>query len=234
VCEWGKRQPWEWAASVHAQLWRTSDDIQDAWSGNGGIISVADGTEPLAQFAGPGGWNDPDMLVAGLRGHSRSDAAGTIGCSQAEYRSQVSLWAMMAAPLFISCDLRNVDAETVATLSAPQVLAVDQDPLGRAGRRVARSHSLDVWQRDLDGGAGAVAVVNRRGEEVTLRPGWDRLGGAPPQVVDCWTDRNLGGTLTIELEPHATALYRIDPAPDLGSIELDWWGIEGSSPGRAP
>ncbi|MGO9181416.1 MAG: glycoside hydrolase family 27 protein [Candidatus Limnocylindrales bacterium] len=209
VCEWGKRAPWEWAASVGASQWRTSDDIQDRWGGTGGILDVAEQTEPLAAWAGPGHWNDPDMLVVGLRGRSRAGAAGTIGCSEAEYRSQLSLWAILAAPLFASCDLRQADATTLALLTAPGVLAIDQDRLGRPGRRVRRVGPLDVWHRELDGRAQAIAILNRSDDPVPLRVTWPSRHGAAPDVINTWSERPVerGGEL-LRLEPHATVLYR--------------------------
>lgn len=221
VCEWGERAPWEWAPSVHASLWRTGPDILDAWSGPGGVMTVADATEPLGEWGGPGGWNDPDMLVAGLRGSSRDGAAGTLGCTDAEYRTQISLWAMLAAPLHASCDLRNADAETIAALTRPSVLAIDQDPLGRPGRRVPRDGSLDLWERELDGGASAVAIVNRGDETAAYHLSWDSDHGAAPEVVDAWTDRSLvGGTTSIELPPHGTVVYRVARPAGVGGLAL--------------
>jgi alpha-galactosidase len=210
VCEWGGRAPWEWAPSVGASLWRTTGDVRDTWSGGGGIITLADATEPLAAWASPGGWNDPDMLVAGLRGRSRPGAAGTLGCSDAEYRSQVSLWAMLAAPLLASCDLRDADAETIVALGTPGVLAIDQDPLGRPGRRIRSLDQVDVWERELAGGASAAAVVNRAGVAVSVRLAWQADHGAPPDVVDAWTDEPVrAGAPETRLAAHETLLYRV-------------------------
>ena len=213
VCEWGQRAPWEWAPAVGAHLWRTTGDVRDAWSGKGGIITIADENEPLADWARPGAWNDPDMLVAGLRGRSREGAAGTIGCTDAEYRTQISLWAMMAAPLFASCDLREADPATLAAFTCRGVLAIDQDQLGRPGRRVRRVGSLDVWDRQLVGGSRAVAIVNRDDAPASVELDWPPMHGAPPLVVEAWTDAELErrGHL-VDLEPHATALFRAEAA----------------------
>jgi alpha-galactosidase len=221
VCEWGQRAPWEWARSVQAHVWRIGPDIQDAWSGAGGIIAVADQAEALAEWAAPGGWNDPDMLVVGLRGRSRAEAAGTAGCSDAEYRTQMSLWAMLAAPLFVSCDLRTADAETIAILTAPGVLAIDQDPLGRPGRRIRRTGTVDVWQRTLADDASAVALVNRGDGAVSVTVDWTRRHGGPADIVNAWTNEEVDAADAVALEPHATALFRtglLDTAA--GEIEL--------------
>ncbi len=211
VCEWGERAPWEWAPSVGASLWRTTGDIRDAWSGDGGIITIADQTEPLAEWARPGGWNDPDMLVAGLRGRSRAGAAGTIGCTEAEYRTQISLWAMMAASLLASCDLRSADPVTFFQLTRPGVLAIDQDPLGRAGRRVARAGEIDTWTRELAGGAAAVAVLNRADSSASWQFRWPADHGARPIVFDAWEGVEVASAgYTVDLEPHATVLLRVE------------------------
>lgn len=210
VCEWGERAPWEWGPSVHAHLWRTAGDIQDAWAGAGGIIAVADATEPLAVWAGPGRWNDPDMLVAGLRGSSRPTAASGAGCTDAEYRTQLTLWTMLAAPLFASCDLRAADPATLALLTAPGVVAIDQDPLGRPGRRVARVDAVDVWERPLHGGASAVAVVNRGNRPASVRVDWAPDDPGVPDVVNAWTEVPVDlRSRLLDLEPHASALYRV-------------------------
>lgn len=210
VCEWGGRRPWEWARGVGAQLWRTTGDVRDQWDGPGGIVTLADATEPLAEFAGPGGWNDPDMLVVGLRGSSRDIAAGTIGCTDAEYRTQMSLWAMMAAPLMVSCDLRTADEAPRGILGGAGIIAIDQDPLGQPGRRTSRIGPLDVWHRRLAGAATAVALLNRSEKRVSLELGWDAAHGAPPEVLNAWSGLPVERLpLKVELDPHGTALYRI-------------------------
>ncbi|MGH2357717.1 MAG: hypothetical protein ACRDGJ_06840 [Candidatus Limnocylindria bacterium] len=197
-----------------ASLWRTTGDVRDTWSGAGGIITLADETEPLAVWAGPGGWNDPDMLVAGLRGRSRANAAGTIGCTDAEYRTQVSLWAILAAPMFASCDLRTADAATVAALATPGVLAIDQDPMGEPGHRIQRIGSVDVWERRLSDGARAVAVVNRADEGASVHLEWPEAHAGPPEVIDAWTDELLDhrrGQIDLERAPPPAALRRGRP-----------------------
>lgn len=208
VCEWGERKPWEWAPSVGAQLWRTGHDIRDSWDGSGGIISAAEQCEPLGEYAGPGRWNDPDMLVVGLRGRSRDEAAGTAGSTDDEYRTQMTLWAMLAAPLFVSCDLRSVDPTTLALLSAPGVLAIDQDADGLTGRRVECIGPLEVWQRSLKGGDAALALINRTDEPIWVEFEWTSHHGAPPDIVDAWTDHPVQAFSRIGLAPHASVLYR--------------------------
>jgi alpha-galactosidase len=221
ACEWGERAPWEWAPLVRASLWRCGPDIQDAWDGAGGIGEVLDQTEPLAEWGGPGSWNDPDMLVAGLRGNSRPGAAGTRGCTDAEYRTQISMWAMLAAPLHASCDLRFADRATRAMLTNSNVIAIDQDPLGVPAHRVMRIGPLELWQRPLTGGASAVAIVNRSEASTSVQIEWPSDHGGLPEILNCWTgevvDRPVART---SFEPHGTGLFRLDrelPAATAGA-----------------
>ena len=207
VCEWGERAPWEWAPSVGASLWRIGPDIRDAWWGAGGIQAIADLAETLGEWASPGRWNDPDMLVAGLRGRSRAGAAGVIGCTDAEYRTQLSLWAMLAAPFFASSDLRHADAATIGMLAAPGVIAIDQDPLGSPARRRQRIGSVDIWERALAGKERAISVLNRGNERVTIQLDWPHEHGAQIDVTDAWSAQQVHTTSqVVRLEPHSTAL----------------------------
>jgi alpha-galactosidase len=124
ACEWGQRQPWLWAAEAGAQLWRVSGDVRDKWIAinpehkpvdnmGWGIMDIVDRDAELAPYAGPGHWNDPDMLVVGLYGKKGpSGDLGGVGCNDIEYQSQMSLWCLMAAPLMASCDVRNINEAT--------------------------------------------------------------------------------------------------------------------------
>src|SRR3954463_13960255 len=129
ICEWGKSKPWLWAASA-GNLWRTTGDIMDKWEGKGeysfGMLNILDMQVGLESFAGPGHWNDPDMLEV-----------GNGGMTQNEYRTHFSLWAQMAAPLLIGSDIRSASSTTLATLKNTDVIAVDQDALGRQGTIVS-------------------------------------------------------------------------------------------------
>jgi alpha-galactosidase len=135
ICEWGKHDPWLWGAEVGGNLWRTTDDIQDRWSGKKewspgkccsfGMLDIVDAEAAIFSYAGPGHWNDPDMLEV-----------GNGGMTTTEYRSHFSLWALLAAPLIAGNDLRDMKPEIHDILTNKEVIAVDQDALGRQGRRV--------------------------------------------------------------------------------------------------
>ena len=143
MCEWGTSQPWTWAAGV-ANLWRTTGDISDTWPS---IRSNIAQNAPLARYAGPGHWNDPDMLEI-----------GNGGMTPTEYRTHQSMWAMMAAPLIIGTDLRTASADTLAILGNQEIIAVDQDRLGVQGSIVSDADGLMVLDKPLAGGDHAIAL----------------------------------------------------------------------------
>jgi alpha-galactosidase len=140
ICEWGTARPWLWGKEVGGNLWRTTGDIQDHWEGKikwpdggccgNGVVDIVEMQVGLESFAGPGHWNDPDMLEVGNGGMTGN-----------EYRSHFSLWSMLAAPLMAGNDLRNMSPETREILTNKEVIAVDQDPLGRQGERVRKDGS---------------------------------------------------------------------------------------------
>jgi len=153
ICEWGKNQPWNWGPSV-GNLWRTSGDISDNWSRMVGRIHAND---THASAAGPGHWNDPDMLEV-----------GNGGMSATEYRTHFSMWAIMAAPLLIGSDIRNASATTLSILTNSDVIAVDQDPLGRQGTILAHSGSTYVYRKPLANGDVLVALFNETSSPATI------------------------------------------------------------------
>lgn len=174
ICEWGVNRPWEWAASVGAHMWRTTEDIFDVWDSveRIGFELQAD----LHPYAGPGHWNDPDMLVVGMRG---SGHVGRGGMTDAEYRSHFALWCLLAAPLMIGCDVRAMDDVTRDLLTQPGLIAINQDPLGRQGTRVhSPGHGFgQVWTKPLIDGSWAVGFFNTTDRpDALMSIGWEHLG----------------------------------------------------------
>ena len=175
LCEWGNSKPWLWATNV-GNLWRTTGDVDDHWEGlnpNGysiGVMNIVDMQAGLESFAGPGHWNDPDMLEV-----------GNGGMSDNEYRAHFSLWAVMAAPLMAGNDLSAMSRETKAILLNKEVIAVDQDPLGIPASRVAKNGDAEIWSRPLKGGGRAVVLLNR--------------GTAPRDITVTWEDLRYPNTL---------------------------------------
>lgn len=219
VCEWGDRQPWLWAAAVGGQLWRTTYDVKDKWikrpqeKRGEGIIDNLDKNARWYQYAGPGRWNDPDMLVVGLHGHQGpSGDLGGYGCTPNEYQSQMSLWCMMAAPLLASNDLRNMDADTKRILLNPEVIAIDQDSLGVQAKKIVDKDGWNVFFRPLANGDYAVAILNREAEERPYRINWSDIGLCGKRAFrDIWLHKDMisANYWQGSIGPHETKLFRL-------------------------
>ncbi|MFF7972554.1 NPCBM/NEW2 domain-containing protein [Streptomyces sp. NPDC007905] len=219
ICEWGENRPWEWAADV-GHLWRTTGDISDSWSS---MLSILKQNLPLAPYAGPGHWNDPDMLEV-----------GNGGMTDTEYRSHFSLWSVMAAPLLIGTDLRKASRATFDILDNKEVVAVDQDPLGKQGTVVSSAGGRWVIAKEMKDGSRAVALFNESGtaQRIATTAGAVGLPDAPAYTLrDLWQHRvyNTAGTLAATVPAHGTVLLRVSADPDWAAnppaAEL---GLEGS------
>jgi alpha-galactosidase len=215
ICEHGRSKPWEWGCLV-GHSWRTTPDIKDGFEGDikwgMGFGKIADLNERLYPFAGPGCWNDPDMLIIGLGG--RIEWQGP-GCTIAEYRSHFALWCLMAAPLFIGCDVRSMDAVAKGILMNRDLIAVDQDPLGIQGRVIRRDREYDVWMKRLSGRAVAVGLFNRSPRAVEIPVSWLELGfegGDRLEARDLWTGEPLGpvrGGIVRTVEAHDCPVFKV-------------------------
>ncbi|MBD3588517.1 putative Ig domain-containing protein [Bacteroides sp. GM023] len=168
ICEWGQREPWKWAKEVGGHLWRVSGDIGDVWNreanqmgGLRGILNILEINAPLNEYAGPAGWNDPDMLVVGIGGKSMSIGSESEGCTQEQYKSHFGLWCMMASPLLCGNDVRNMNDSTLQILLDKDLIAINQDMLGKQAERSIRADYYDVWVKPLADGRKAVACFNR-------------------------------------------------------------------------
>jgi alpha-galactosidase len=193
LCEWGRNQPWTWARGV-GHLWRTTGDIADRWNS---FTNLLDRQVGLEKYAGPGGWNDPDMLEV-----------GNGGMTTAEYRAHFSFWCLLAAPLMAGNDLRQMAPETREILANTEVIAVDQDPLGVQGRRIRKDGELEVWAKKLHGNQQAVILFNRGRAPQPIAVSWQEIGfpfDAELPVRDLWAKNDLGrvkGTFSAQVPPH--------------------------------
>jgi alpha-galactosidase len=201
LCQYGWDAPWEWAPALGGNLWRTTDDVKANWMS---IYDIVNQNAGLAKYAGPGHWNDPDMLEVGN---------GKL--TLAENRSHFSMWAMLAAPLLAGNDLPNMKPEIKAILTNKDVIAIDQDKLGSQGTRAYVDGEVEVWTRRLSGGALAIAVLNAGSDRVASHPfhlSLARLGlKGPENGKDLWTgkDVTLADNQPIELASHDILLVRI-------------------------
>ncbi len=201
ICQYGQEQVWVWGPKAGGNLWRTTMDIFDTWPS---MAAIGFGQNELADYAGPGHWNDPDMLEI-----------GNGGMSDTEYRTHFSLWSLLAAPLIAGNDLRHMSAETKAILLNREVIAVDQDRLGQQGRRALREGEKEIWVRPLANGEFALGLFNRGQTEAELSFKWADLGLAKPaQVRDLWAHRRLettGEEFKAKVRPHGVVLLRVGP-----------------------
>lgn len=210
ICEWGSTKPWLWASDV-GNLWRSGGDIQDKWEvkldwGGLGLVNILDQQNGLESFAGPGHWNDPDMLEV-----------GNGGMTDTEYRAHFSLWAILAAPLIAGNDVRTMSASIKEILTNKDVIAVDQDSLGKQGSRVAKQGDSEVWARTLAGGDRAVVLFNRGKAPATIKVKWQDLGypgSLGAQVRDLWAHKDLGkhkSEYSAQVPSHGVVMVTIRP-----------------------
>lgn len=203
ICEWGQRNCEEWCESVGGQLWRTSYDVRDMWKditheGGMGILDIVNITAPLAKDVRHGQWPDMDMLVVGLNGKGGpSSDLGGVGCNYVEYQTQMSMWCMMSSVLALSNDLRNLSAEDSRILLNKEIIAIDQDALGKAAERKVNTSTHQIFVRPLADGSHAVAVLNSSDKPLTLTADFKALGLNGKYVVrDVWQHRDVAKNAT--------------------------------------
>jgi alpha-galactosidase len=199
---------WEWGDQVGGDAWRTTGDITDTWGSMAGIGFSQDGHE---KFAGPGHWNDPDMLVVGRVGWGPNIHPTRL--TPNEQITHITLSSLQSAPLLIGADMSALDQFTVDVLSNDEVLAVNQDPLGKPAGRVARDGWSEVWARPLADGTMAVGLFNRgiTAAPVTINLTALGLPGRQP-VRDLWQQKDLApasDTLTLTVPRHGAVLLKI-------------------------
>lgn len=213
VCEWGPRKPWLWAHKEGGQTWRTTYDVRDMWrdivhQGGMGILDIINQSDTLSRYAGPGHWNDLDMLVVGLygKGGPSSDLGG-VGCTNDEYQTQMSMWCMLSSQLSMTNDLTRLDAESRRILLNREIIAINQDALGRPAEPMGRTDSCRVYLRPLSEGRHAVAVLNDTDHPRKVSLPFAGLGiKGKVQVRDVWQHRDLGRRTAWRgtLRPHET------------------------------
>jgi alpha-galactosidase len=199
LCQYGMDKVWEWGASVSGNLWRTTGDISDKWQS---MESIGFKQNGLEKYAGPGHWNDPDMLEV-----------GNGGMTATEYRTHMSLWSLLAAPLLAGNDLRSMSPETLAILTNREAIAIDQDTAGKQGYRVAQDGATEVWAKPLAGGEWAVGLFNRGPETAKVTVHWKDFGlTGKHRVRDLWAHRERGSQkdqFWYEVPSHGVVLLRV-------------------------
>jgi alpha-galactosidase len=191
LCQYGWGKVWEWGDQVGGNLWRVTGDITDTWPSMSSIGFQQTGHE---KFAGPGHWNDTDMLVVGHLGWGRINPPRPTNLTPNEQLTHISLWALQAAPLLIGADMSQIDEWTVNLLGNREVLAINQDPLGRAAGRVWADSWTQIWARPLEDGTMAVGLFNRAPVAMPMTVKFADIGvpdGSPIRFP--WTQQNATG-----------------------------------------
>jgi len=220
MCEWGQNKPWLWASNT-SHLWRTTTDIYPCFDGTldhtnwqqWGVLRILDAQKPLRAAAGPGHWNDPDMLEVGN------------GMSVNEDRAHFSLWCMLAAPLISGNDLRHMSPETTAILENKGAIAINQDSLGIEAFVYSATNGVEIWFKPLAGGDWAMCVLNRNKDAQKISFDWKNenvtdsfssrdtaFATTTYAVQDLWTEKDAGTTqepLTAEIPGHDVLLLRL-------------------------
>ncbi len=211
MCEWGHNKPWEWAKGT-GHLWRTTGDIRASWGENEGynhsILDIIDLNKDLYPYAGPGHWNDPDMLEV-----------GNGNLTYAENVSHFTMWCMMAAPLMCGNDLRDMPAEVLYILSNKEVIAIDQDAKGIQGHVAIPLGDREIWIKELSGNDWAVCFLNRGEKEWNLDFNWTdiaeiRDAGTTFTVRDLWLHKEIGKTtknVVSTIPAHGVLMTRLSP-----------------------
>jgi len=198
LCQYGMQDVWKWGPSVGGQMWRTTADIGDSYNS---MMLIGFAQNGLENYAGPGHWNDPDMLEIG-NGKMTDD----------EYRTQMSFWCILAAPLFAGNDLTKMSKVTLETLTNPEVISVDQDRAGVQGHRVWQEGPAQAWLKTLADGSWAIAIMNTQTRPTTVTVTFKEVG--LPETIrarDLWRHQDLGTLserIVVSIPRHGTALLK--------------------------
>ena len=200
LCQYGRNDVWKWGPAVGGNLWRTTGDISDHWES---MEKIGFAQSDIAPYAQPGHWNDPDMLEI-----------GNGGMSGIEYRTHMSLWSMLAAPLISGNDVRDMTPEVRDILLNKEVIAIDQDAKGAAAKRIWVAGDQEVWARPLADGGKAVAFFNRARDTATIKIKWAELEmpSAPGHGRDLWLHQEVklgNAEYTASIPGHGVVLLRV-------------------------
>ena len=220
ICEWGDSKPWEWAQDI-GYLWRTTGDIYNCWDcvenhgdwSSWGVMQILDMQEGLRKYAGPGHWNDPDMMEVGN------------GMRTSEDRAHFTMWAMLAAPLIAGNDLSKMNQETIDILTNEEVIAVNQDQMGVQAFKYRSEDGLETWIKPLENGDWAVTFLNRADDDRSINFDWKEENIKDPNfdystdfseityaVRDLWKHKELRSTkrvLKSSIAPHDVLSLRL-------------------------
>ena len=223
LCQYGMGNVWEWGGEVGGNLWRTTGDITDSWNSMAGIGFAQ---SKSSSFAHPGNWNDPDMLVVGKVGWGPSLHPSHL--TPDEQYTHISLWALLASPLLIGCDMTQMDPFTLNLLTNDEVLEINQDPLGKQAKQISNKDGIQIWTKPLSDGSLAVGIFNLGSDNGIETIRWDDQPNLQKvslsatdlaltgklKVRDAWRQSDIGefdGSFEAQVPFHGVVLYRISP-----------------------
>jgi alpha-galactosidase len=215
LCQYGWGRVWEWGndPTIRGNSWRTTGDIVDTWQS---MSTIGFQQVDLAPHAGPGHWNDPDMLVIGVVTGGPSGSQPSRLTPNEQY-THITLWVLYSSPLLLGNDMTQIDEFTLSLCNNDEVLAVHQDPLGKTASRVAQQGYVEVWARPLADGSKAVGLFNRDEMPMKVTAKWAEIGVEGRQTVrDLWRQKDVGqvdGEFTTEVPRHGAVLLKISPVP---------------------
>lgn len=205
ICNWGYKKPWLWAGKT-GHLWRTTGDIIPKFSGASlpffqTVVDIIEKQADLYPYAKPGSWNDPDMMEVGH------------GLTQSENRAHMTMWCMMAAPLMAGNDIRSMTPEVIEVLTNKEVIAIDQDPLGKQGQRIWKKGGFQIWVKELADGEKAICFFNRSKKEWSFKPDWAAYGIEGNSTLrDLWKHEDIGAASSVTeliVPSHDVVVYRL-------------------------
>ncbi len=209
ICEWGENKPWEWAGEI-GHLWRTTLDISDRWDGNiwgnqFGWTEILEMQNGLEKYSGPGKWNDPDMLEVGNHNLTTNEA-----------RAHFTMWCMLAAPLIAGNDLRNMSNDTKEILTNKNLIALDQDVLGKQGFKIYDEGNFEIWQKPLSQNNIAVCFLNLDNKDKSFNAKWNKIHikemNGEYSVKNLWENIELGTTnqeLKLNIPARDVAVFKL-------------------------
>ena len=210
LCQYGMKDVWTWGQIVDGNCWRTTGDITDNWNS---LTSIGFHQTVQYAFAKPGRWNDPDMMIVGEVGWGENLHSTRL--TPDEQYTHVSLWCLLSAPLLIGCDLSKLDDFTLNLLINDEVLAVDQDPLGKQAQQIINREGYQIWMKELENGSKAIGVFNLGEDYQTISFKWAELylKGNIHKARDLWRQKDLGSfndQFSARVAPHGVVLIKVE------------------------
>ena len=208
LCQYGMKKVWQWGHEVDGNCWRTTGDIEDTWES---LSSIGFSQTEQHQYTKPGRWSDPDMLIIGMVGWGENLHPTRL--TPDEQYTHISLWSLLTAPLLIGCDISKMDDFTLGLLTNDEVIAVNQDVLGREAKQILKTESYQVWMKELEDGSKAIGIFNLNDQYQKITINWSDLSLPKNQKVrDLWRQKNEGSftnSFSVKVAPHGVSLIKV-------------------------